>query len=73
MCLMPYANNKGAAQPAHLRRLISSFVVHCLDSMISVFAISNVSSSAAEQAGLNLTCSKIPEDTFSGDVAQIMY
>ena len=33
---MPYANNKGADQPAHLRSLISAFAVHCLDSMISL-------------------------------------
>ena len=26
MCLMSYANNKGADQPAHLRSLISAFV-----------------------------------------------
>ena len=26
MCLMSYANNKGADQPAHPRRLISAFV-----------------------------------------------
>ena len=45
MCLTPYANNKGADQPA-----ISK-------------------ASVAEQAGLNLACSKIPEDTFSRDVA----
>ena len=31
MCLMPYANNKGADQPAHPRSLISTFIVHCLD------------------------------------------
>ena len=35
-CLMPYANNKGADQPAHPRSLISAFVVRCLDSMICV-------------------------------------
>ena len=29
---MPYANNKGADQPAHPRSLISAFVVRCLDS-----------------------------------------
>ena len=34
MCLMPYANNKGADQPAHPCRLICTFVVRCLDSMI---------------------------------------
>ena len=27
MCLMSYANNKGADQPAHPRSLISAFVV----------------------------------------------
>ena len=31
-CLMPYANNKGADQPAHLCSLISAFMVRCLDS-----------------------------------------
>ena len=77
MCLMPYANNKGADQPAHPRSLISTFVVRCLDSMICIFAISKVSRfklvSVAEQAGLNLTWSKIPEDTFSCDVAQLLF
>ena len=34
MCLMLYANNKGANQPAHPRSLISAFVVRCLDSLI---------------------------------------
>ena len=43
MCLMPYAKNKGADQPAHLRSLISTFVVCCLDSMICILAISKVS------------------------------
>ena len=73
MCLMPYANNKGADQPAHPRSLISNFVVRCLDSMICILTISKVSrfwlASIAEQAGLNVTWSKIPEDTFSCDVA----
>ena len=36
MCLMPYANNKGADQPAHPRSLISTFVVPCLDRHIFV-------------------------------------
>ena len=39
-CLMSYANNKGADQPAHPRTLISTFVVRCLDSMICILAIS---------------------------------
>ena len=75
MCLMPYANNKGTDQPAHPCSLISTFVVHCLKSVICILAISKVSrfwlASVAEQAGLNLTMSKIFEDTFSRDVAQI--
>ena len=41
-CLISYANNKGADQPAHPRSLISTFVVRCLDSMICILAISKV-------------------------------
>ena len=63
MCLMPYANNKGTDQPAHPRSLISTFVVHCLKSVICILAIFWLAS-VAEQAGLNLTMSKIFEDTF---------
>ena len=37
---MPYANNKGADQPAHPRSLISAFVVRCLDSVIPLVSIS---------------------------------
>ena len=52
----PYANNKGADQPAHLRSLISAdqpahlrslisaFVVRCLDSIIPLVSISEISS-----------------------------
>ena len=29
MCLMSYANNKGADQPAHPRSVISVFIVRC--------------------------------------------
>ena len=43
MCLMSYANNKGAAQPAHPRSLISAFVVRCLDSIISLDSIAEIS------------------------------
>ena len=71
---MPYANNNSADHPAHLRSLISTFFVPCLDS-ICILALSKVSRlylvSIAEQAGLSLTWSKIPEDTFSHDVAHI--
>ena len=43
MGLMAYANNKGAEQPAHARSLISTFVVHCLDSMMCILTIYEVS------------------------------
>ena len=39
MCLMSYANNKGADQTAHPRSLIITFVVRCLDSIISLDSI----------------------------------
>ena len=40
---LPYANNKGAGQPAHLRSLISAFVVRCLDSIIPILAKAEIS------------------------------
>ena len=43
MCLMSYANNKGADQPAHPRSLISAFIVRCLDSIISLDSIAKIS------------------------------
>ena len=42
-CLMSYANNKGADQPAHSRSLISAFIVRCLDSIISLDSIAEIS------------------------------
>ena len=45
MCLMPYANNKDADQPAHPRSLISTFVVRCLDSIIYLVSGSKISRS----------------------------
>ena len=43
-CDISYANNKGADQPAHPRRLISTFISCCLDSIISLDSISEISS-----------------------------
>ena len=40
---VPYANNKGADQPAHLRSLTSTFVARCLDSIIPLVAIAKIS------------------------------
>ena len=77
MCLMSYANNKGADQPAHPCSLISAFVVRCLDSIISLDSIEEISrlqlASVAAHAGLCLAWSKTPEDTFCRVVAQMFY
>ena len=43
MCLMSYANTKGADQPAHPHSLISAFVVRCLDNIISLNSITEIS------------------------------
>ena len=67
-CVMPYGNNKGADQPAHPRSLISTFVVHCLDSIMSLVSVTKISSlmlaSVAEQAGLSLPWSQNPKTGF---------
>ena len=59
MCLMSYANNKGADQPVHPCSLISAFVVRCLDSIISLDSVAEISrlwlAFVAAQAGLCLT------------------
>ena len=72
---MSYANNKGADQPAHPRSLISTFIVRCLDSIISLDSIAEISrvelASVAAQAGLCLAWSETPEDTFCSVVAHI--
>ena len=38
-----FANNTGAGQPAHLRSLISTFVIHVFESTISKLATSQIS------------------------------
>ena len=40
---MSYVNNKDADQPAHPHSLISVFVVRCLDSIISLDSIAEIS------------------------------
>ena len=73
---MPYANNKGAGQPAHSHSLISAFVVRCLDSTMHSIAKSKISRLqlvyVAEQVSLRLTCSNTSKDRFSRDVAHMV-
>ena len=72
---LPYANNKGADQPAHPCSLISTFVVRCLDSRKPILAISKMSRlylvCVDEQVGLSLTWSQTPEERFSRDEAHL--
>ena len=42
-CFQGFANNKGADQSVHLRRLISVFVIRFLESIISRLATSEIS------------------------------
>ena len=42
-CLLWFANNKGADQPAHPCSLISAFVIRLLESIISILATSEIS------------------------------
>ena len=76
MCLMSYANNKGADQPAHPHSLISTFVVCCLDSIISLDSTAKISrlqlASVAAEAGLCLAWSETPKDTFCRVMAHIV-
>ena len=66
--VLPYANNKDADQPAHPRSLISAFVVLCLDSMIPLVSIFEISSlhlvSVDAQTGLSRNWSETPKTGF---------
>ena len=79
MCLMSYANNKGADQPAHPRSQTCAFVVRYLDSVMCVMSLVSVTkisslmlASVAEQGNLSLAWSETPEDTFCRVVAHIL-
>ena len=67
---VPYANNKGTDQPAHPHSLISTFVIHCLDSITAIVAIFEiprfllVSIYEAQQAGLSLKRSQTTRQVF---------
>ena len=62
-------------QQRHRSALISAIVVRCLDSVIPLLAIAEISKlwlvSVAEQAGLNLTWSQTTEVWFSCGRAHI--
>ena len=77
---MPCANNnnqknKTQKKTAHPYSLISSFVVPCSDSIVSVGVICEMirllPAPVAEQTSSSLTLSYISKDRFSHDMAQI--
>ena len=63
--VLPYANNKGADQPAHQCCLISTFIARCLVSIIPLVSISEISrlylAFVASQDGLSLAWSQTPK------------
>ena len=65
---MPFANNEGAHQPVHICSLISAFVLCCLDSIIPLVSVSEISSLylsfVAAHVGLCLTWSQMPKISF---------
>ena len=69
---LPYANNKGADQPAHLCSLISAFLVCCLGSIIPVVSISKISRLCSWTDRFESYLVKNPEDRFSHDVAHLL-
>ena len=64
-CLWEFANNKGADHPPNPLRLISAFVIHLLESIISQLASIKISIfklvSVVEEAGLSLTLFESPD------------
>ena len=73
---LPYANNKGADQPANPRSLISTFVVHYVDSIIPLVSIPQISSLYLSFCGCAGRFESYPvanpEDRFSHDVAHMV-
>ena len=71
---LPYANNKGTDQAAHMRSLISAFIVHCLDNIMPKLSKSEISSLASlcSWAGrFELYLVANPEDRFSHNGAHL--
>ena len=71
------ANNKGADQPVHPHRLISTFVICLLESFISKLASSEISIfwlvSVAEDTDLNFVLSEPQRDRNCCDKAQMLH
>ena len=62
--LEPYANNKGAEQPAYPGSLTSTFSVRCLDNMICYIQSFEILASFCSWAGRMLPGQKSPKTSF---------
>ena len=71
--LMGIANNKGADQPAHPRRLISAFVIRVLEGIISKHATSEILIFCSRGDWFESRFDGNPEDRFCRDEAQIIF
>ena len=71
-----FAKNKAADQPAHLCKLISTFLIHFLERIISKLATGEISIfllvSVAEETGSSIAFFGNPEDRFCLDKAHVM-
>ena len=67
-CLCSMRTTKGADQPAHLRILISAIVFRCLDSIIPLVSVFEISSPClaivTAQTGFCITWSQTPKTGF---------
>ena len=71
---LPYANDKGADQPAHLHSVIGAFVVHCLACIIPILPISKIwrlASFCNWAAWFEPYLVANPKDRFSRDTAHV--
>ena len=70
--VLPYANNKGADQPAHPRSLIGAFVVRCLDIIFPPQNFKPLSGFCGCAGPFESTLAANPENGFSRDEAHII-
>ena len=70
---MPYANNKGADQPALSDQHLCSLLPRCIIPKLAKSKISRrLSVYVAEQVGSKITGVQTPEDRFPHDVAHLL-
>ena len=61
---------KGADQPVHPRSLISTFVVRCLDSIIPLVSISEISSLYLASVAARISREALPSKLYKGQTSE---